>query len=71
MLSGQLTDECHGKAILDSGCTTTAAGEKWLTDYLKLLPKPLFNQVIRKPVSSSAIFEEVRKLKLPLPCIFR
>ena len=32
MLSGQLTDECHGKAILDSGCSTTVTGKKWLTD---------------------------------------
>ncbi len=37
--SHQLISECHGKAILDTGCTATVAGLAWLNDYLRRIPE--------------------------------
>ena len=36
-LPGELTKKCLRKAILDTGCTTSFAGEEWFLDYLSKL----------------------------------
>ena len=36
-LPGELSENCLCKAILDTGCTTSVAGEEWFLDYLKKL----------------------------------
>ena len=44
----QKSEETANIAILDSGCTKTVSGEKWLTWYLELLPEDDKKQVTER-----------------------
>ena len=71
MLSGKLIDESLGKALLDSGCTTTVAGEYWIRAHMRNVPIHLQNQVIKKTTYASVVFgggeKVVAKYSLTIP----
>ena len=53
-------------AVLDSGCTKTVCGEKWLTQYLELLPEDDKKQVTERKSDASFRFgnsEEIKTIK--------
>ena len=53
-------------AVLDSGCTKTVCGEKWLTQYLELLPEDDKKQVTERKSDASFRFgnsEEIKAIK--------
>ena len=71
MISGTLFDESKGKAVLDSGCTATVAGEQWLNDYLQTLPQERTIEIKREEVNTFVVFgggEKVRvKYSITIP----
>ena len=73
VLAHSLVDDSKGCGILDSGCTKTVCGERWLTDYLDNLSD--YEKSMVKEESSPATFTfgdgitvKSRK-KLTLPCM--
>ena len=59
-----LVEETVNMAVLDSGCTKTVCGEKWLQNYLEFLPTDETNNLKEK---SESIFrfgdsEEIKAL---------
>ena len=71
MISGTLFDESKGKAVLDSCCTATVAGEQWLNDYLHTLPQERTIEIKREEVNTFVVFgggEKVRvKYSITIP----
>ena len=52
---GEFTQEAYGKAILDTGCTSTVAGRKWLEHYKKMLPAE-HKYLLKGPYYTKSIF---------------
>ena len=61
-----LSEETANNAVLDSGCTKTVSGGKWLTQYLECLPEDDKKQVIERKNDVSSRFgdsEEIKAIK--------
>ena len=56
-----LSEETDNITVLDSGCTKTVCGGKWLTRYLELLPQDDKKQVIERKSDASFRLGIVRK----------
>ena len=65
--------ESLGSAIIDTACTRTVCGEKWLENYVKALSSDQVNQVLQTEIPSCRPFRfgdgnfvySTRKVKLP------
>ena len=53
---GDFTKECHGAAALDSCCTASVAGQKWMDTYLESLDRKNRKKVVG-PFKSSRTFQ--------------
>ena len=73
VLAHSLVDDSKGCGILDSGCTKTVCGERWLQDYMENLTE--YEKSLLKEESSPATFTfgdgitVKSKKKLTLPCM--
>ena len=52
---GEFTQEAYGKAILDTGCTSTVTGQKWLEHYRKMLPEEC-KTLLKGPYYTNSVF---------------
>ena len=68
----KLVNESKGYAILDSGCSTTVCGEKWLNDFVKSLSDEERMQIKIEPSAQTFTFGDgntvVSKRKITIPC---
>ena len=67
-----LMKETYGSAILDTGCSTTVCGEKWLNNYIECLSQHDKAAIKEESTTSSFTFGDGRSIKsnkcLVLPC---
>ena len=67
-----LVSESKGYAILDSGCSTTVCGQKWLDDFIDTLSDEERSQITIQPSAQTFTFGDgntvVSKRKITLPC---
>ncbi|XP_063726781.1 uncharacterized protein LOC134854457 [Symsagittifera roscoffensis] len=53
---GKLLRECYESAILDSGCTTTVAGDQWVKQYVSKLSKTQSDTVVYNKTGCRIVF---------------
>jgi hypothetical protein len=69
---GNLLNESYGKAILDTGCSTTVCGEKWLNNYIGSLSDYDRSMITQEATSSTFTFGDGRSVsslkRVVIPC---
>ena len=68
----KLVSETYGKAVLDTGCSTTVCGEIWLKNFIDNLSATDKLKIFEEPGSTSFTFGDGRSVKsdrrIVLPC---
>ena len=68
----ELTEECNGYAVLDSGCSNTVCGEEWMSMFIKRLSDGERQRMVIVPSDQSFTFGDGRtvisKRKVTMPC---
>ena len=68
----ELTKECDGYAVLDSGCSNTVCGEEWMSMFIKRLSDEEQQRMVIVPSDQPFTFGDGRtvisKRKVTMPC---